>query len=56
MRGGGVSRTARRRQFGPWLISGSGTELWPYVAGPLAAAAVVGAGTVVPRSPDRPKR
>ncbi|MGW2206617.1 MIP/aquaporin family protein [Streptomyces sp. NPDC001774] len=41
------------RQFGPWLLSGSDTGLWPYVTGPLAAAVVVGAGAVLLRSLDR---
>ncbi|MFE5893880.1 aquaporin [Streptomyces sp. NPDC056462] len=44
------------RQFGPWLLCGSDTALWPYVTGPLAAAVTVGAGAVLLRSPDRRKQ
>lgn len=31
------------RQFGPWLMAGRPGPAWPYLAGPLAAAVVVGA-------------
>ncbi|MFB7368370.1 MIP/aquaporin family protein [Streptomyces sp. NPDC056222] len=44
------------RQFGPWLLSGADTGLWPYVTGPLAAAVVVGVGSVLLRSLARRRR
>jgi glycerol uptake facilitator-like aquaporin len=31
------------RQFGPWLMAGAPGPIWPYLAGPLAAAVLVGA-------------
>ncbi|MEU6707781.1 MIP/aquaporin family protein [Streptomyces wuyuanensis] len=40
------------RQFGPWLLTGGDGTLWPYVAGPLAAALVVGAVAAAMPEPD----
>ncbi|MER6075876.1 aquaporin [Streptomyces sp. NPDC001817] len=31
------------RQFGPWVMAGAPGPIWPYLAGPMAAAVVVGA-------------